>query len=92
MSLGIDGNRMGLWACSGHVPNALSLLARPERTCLKCAALCYGAMLDLDGSTVVADAAREYGFANPTSAMRSRIFPGTRRSSWLARAGTSFQG
>ena len=66
-SLGIDGNRMGLWACSGHVPNALSLLARPKRTCLKCAALCYGAMLDLDGSTVVADAARQYGFANPAS-------------------------
>jgi hypothetical protein len=30
-SLGIDGNRMGLWACSGHVPNALSMLARPDR-------------------------------------------------------------
>ena len=67
VSLGVDGDRMGLWACSGHVPNALSLLARPERACLKCAALCYGFMLDLDGSTVVADAAREYGFANPAS-------------------------
>ena len=45
-SLGIDGNRMGLWACSGHVPNALSIL---------------------DGSTAVADAAKQYGFANPGS-------------------------
>lgn len=85
-SLGIDGNRMGLWACSGHVPNALSLLARPERTCLKCAALCYGAMLDLDGSTVVADAARQYGFANPAS---GRTFEDLPRDTplFLARAG-----
>ena len=48
-----------------HVPNALALLAHPERGYLKCAALCYGYMLDLDGSTAVADAARQYGFANP---------------------------
>ena len=64
-SLGVDGERMGLWACSGHVPNALSLLAHPERGYLKCAALCYGYMLDLDGSTAVADASIQYGFANP---------------------------
>ena len=85
-ALGIDGNRMGLWACSGHVPNALSLLARPERTCLKCAALCYGAMLDLDGSTVVADAAKQYGFVNPGS---SRTFEDLPRDTplFLARAG-----
>ena len=64
-SLGVDPGRMGLWACSGHVPNALSLLAHPERGYLKSAALCYGYMLDLDGSTAVADASRQYGFANP---------------------------
>jgi len=63
--LGVDPGRMGLWACSGHVPNALSMLARPERGYLKCAALCYGYMLDLDGSTAVADASIQYGFANP---------------------------
>ena len=66
-SLGVDPDRMGLWACSGHAPNALSMLARPERGYLKCAALCYGYMLDLDGSTAMADAARMYGFSNPCS-------------------------
>ena len=64
-SLGVDGDRMGLWACSGHVPNALSMLAGPERGYLQCAALCFGYMLDLDDSTAVADAARQYGFSNP---------------------------
>ena len=85
-SLGIDGNRMGLWACSGHVPNALSLLAGPERSYLKCAALCYGAMLDLDGSTVVADAARQYGFANPASGHTVEDLPRD-TPLFLARAG-----
>ena len=66
-SLGVDGERMGIWACSGHVPNALSLLAHPDRGYLKCAALCYGFMLDFDGSTAVADAARMFGFSNPCS-------------------------
>ena len=85
-SLGIDGNRMGLWACSGHVPNALSILAHPERGYLLCAAFCYGFMLDLDGSTAVADAAKQYGFANPGS---SRTFEDLPRDTplFVARAG-----
>ena len=85
-SLGIDGERMGLWACSGHVPNALSLLAHPGRGYLKCAALCYGFMLDLDGSTAVADAARQFGFSNPCS---NRTFEELPRDTplFVARAG-----
>ena len=85
-SLGINGERMGLWACSGHVPNALSLLAHPERGYLKCAALCYGFMLDLDGSTAVADAARQFGFSNPCS---NRTFEELPRDTplFVARAG-----
>ncbi len=63
--LGIDGNRIGVWACSGNVPNALSVLMREDRDFVKCAVLCYGLMLDLDGSTDVADAAGIWGFANP---------------------------
>lgn len=84
--LGVDPGRIGLWACSGHVPNALSLLAHPERGYLKCAALCYGYMLDLDGSTAVADASRQYGFANPCS---NRTFEDLPRDTplFLARAG-----
>jgi hypothetical protein len=64
-ALGIDENRIGLWACSGSVPTALSLLMQGERDYLKCAVLCYGYMLDFNGSTKVADAARQFGFVNP---------------------------
>jgi hypothetical protein len=64
-SFGIDENRIGLWASSGNVPLALSLLMRNARTAFKCGVLCYGYMLDLEGSTGVADAAKKFGFANP---------------------------
>ena len=64
-SLGIDENRIGLWACSGNVPLALSLLMQEGRAHLRCAAVLYGYTLDLDGSTGVADAARTRGFVNP---------------------------
>lgn len=50
-SLGIDENRIGVWACSGNVPNALSVLMHEDREYLKCAVLCYGVMLDLEGYT-----------------------------------------
>jgi hypothetical protein len=64
-SLGIDENRIGVWACSGNVPNALSVLMQEDRDYLKCAVLCYGCMLDLDGATGMADAAMQWGFAYP---------------------------
>ena len=64
-ALGIDENRLGLWACSGSVPTALSLLMEGGRDYLKCAALCYGYMLDFKESTMVADAAKQFGFVNP---------------------------
>lgn len=64
-SLGIDENRLGLWASSGNVPLALSVLMQDANDFLKCAALCYGLMLDLDGATGVAEAAEKWGFANP---------------------------
>jgi acetyl esterase/lipase len=63
-SLGIDENRIGLWACSGNVPLALSLLMQERREPLRCVALLYGYTLDLDGSTGVAEAARTRGFVN----------------------------
>lgn len=66
-SLGIDENRIGVFATSGHVPLALSLLTQDARDYLKCAVLCYGYMLDLDGTTGVADAARQWGFINPAA-------------------------
>ncbi|HEX8087567.1 MAG TPA: alpha/beta hydrolase [Blastocatellia bacterium] len=64
-ALGIDENRIGLWACSGNVPNALSVLMRESGDYMRCAVLCYGVMLDLDGATVVAEAAKAWGFVNP---------------------------
>jgi hypothetical protein len=63
--LGIDENRIGLWACSGNVPNALSVLMQESRQYLKCAVMCYGCMLDLDGATHMAEAAKIWGFVNP---------------------------
>lgn len=65
-SLDIDENRIGLWSCSGNVPAALSVLMRKDAPAyLRCAALSYGYMLDADGATGVADAARQFGFVNP---------------------------
>jgi dienelactone hydrolase len=65
-ALGLDPARIGLWACSGHVPTALALIAgeRPA-----CAALLYGYMLDLDGATTVAEAATRFYFAAPPVAL-----------------------
>jgi hypothetical protein len=64
-ALGIDENRIGVWACSGSVPTALSLLMEGGLDCLKCAVLCYGYMFDVPGSTRVGDAAKQFGFVNP---------------------------
>jgi hypothetical protein len=61
--LGVDETRIGVWACSGNVPNALSVIMSEDQ--LRCAVLCYGLMLDLDGSTTVAEAAKAFGMANP---------------------------
>ncbi|MDT4897891.1 MAG: hypothetical protein QOH25_2968 [Acidobacteriota bacterium] len=63
--LGIDENRIGVWAASGNVPLALSVLMQEAGDYLKCAVLCYGIMLDLDGFTHVAEAAKTWGFVNP---------------------------
>jgi acetyl esterase/lipase len=65
-SLGVDGDRIGLWASSGHVPNALSVLMEEPPGSIQCAALCYGLMLDC-GSTIVADAAKVWRFVHPAA-------------------------
>jgi hypothetical protein len=66
-SLGIDPDRIGIWACSGNVPVALSLLIEPASHPPRFGVFCYGFMLDLDGSTHVADAARTLSFDNPNA-------------------------
>jgi len=64
-ALSIDVNRVGLYASSGHVPLALFALMREDRDYLKCAVLSCGYMLDLEGSTGVAEMAKQVGFVNP---------------------------
>lgn len=63
--LGIDENRLGLWASSGNAPLALSVLMR-EADDLNCAVLCYPYTLDID-ATAVSDAAKMFGFVNPNA-------------------------
>jgi hypothetical protein len=74
-SLGVDENRIGVWASSGNVPLALSVLMQDDRNFLKCAALCYGFTLDLDGSTAIADAARIWKFVNPGAGKSAADLP-----------------
>ncbi len=82
-SLGIDG--IGLWACSGNAPTALSLIINdPGR--LKCAALFYGYMLDSGDFTGVSDAARQWGFANPNQGKTTADLP-RNLPLFIARAG-----
>jgi hypothetical protein len=85
-ALGIDENRVGLWACSGSVPAALSMLMEDRGDYLKCAVLCYGYMLDFDASTGVADAARQFGFVNPCVGKSVTDLPHN-RPLFIARAG-----
>jgi hypothetical protein len=53
--------KFGVWASSGNVPLALSLLMRDTASHVKCAALCYGYTLDVD------EEAKQFRFANPCS-------------------------
>lgn len=64
-SLRIDPARVGVIAVSGNVPTALTTIMQDASRTPACAVLGYGCLLDLDGATDVADAARQFGFANP---------------------------
>jgi hypothetical protein len=64
-SLRIDPARVGIIAVSGNVPTALTSVMREARRTPVCAVFGYGCLLDLDGATDVADAAGQFGFANP---------------------------
>jgi hypothetical protein len=82
-ALGIDANRIGVWAGSGNVPVALSVLMQGN---VRCGALCYGFMLDLDGATGVAQAAAQFHFANPVAGRSVEDLP-QETALFLARAG-----
>jgi acetyl esterase/lipase len=64
-SLGVDEKRIGLWACSGHGPTALSMLITETPGSVACAAFLYSYTLDLDGHTAIAEASSAIRFANP---------------------------
>jgi hypothetical protein len=66
-SLGLDATRIGVWSCSGNVPNALGLLMDEAPGSIRCAVLCYGLMLDTPGSTIVADGAKTFRFVTPAA-------------------------
>jgi hypothetical protein len=61
-ALSLDVDRFGLFAGSANVTVGLSTMMRDRR--LRCGALLYGYTVDLDGSTIVADMARQAGFVN----------------------------
>jgi len=74
-SLGVDRNRIGVWACSGNVPMALSVLMQETGDYLKCAVLYYGFMLDSEESSSIAEAAETVGFVNPCAGSRFDDLP-----------------
>ena len=64
-SLTIDPTRLGVIGASGSGPTALATVMQGVERTPACAALLYGFLLDLDGATDVANAAAQFGFANP---------------------------
>jgi hypothetical protein len=63
--LGLDPSRIGIWASSGNAALGLTPLLRAGASPVRCAALLYGCLLDLDGATGMAEMARQFGFASP---------------------------
>jgi hypothetical protein len=84
-ALGIDTRRLGLFAASGHAPLALSALMESDPPA-RCAVLICPLLLDLDGSTAVADAATTFRFANPASGRTVEDLPAD-TALFIARAG-----
>jgi hypothetical protein len=75
-ALGVDATRLGVWACSGHAPNAFGWLVGGEPR-VACAAFCYPYTFDADGVTAVASAAAQFGFVNRTDGRSANDLPAT---------------
>lgn len=71
---GLDTARLGVLATSANVTVALSLLVRGERG--RCAALLYGYTFDLEGSTMVTDMSRQFGFVDACHGRSVQDLPG----------------
>lgn len=84
-SLDLDSERIGIWSCSGNVPNALALLMS-EGAAIRCAVLCYGITLDAGGTTHVAEAQAMFRFVNPAAGRSVADLP-SEVPIFMARAG-----
>ena len=84
--LGLDGERIGLWASSGNAPLALRALMEGPEARPRCAALLYPYTLDLEGHTGVAEAAAMFRFENPVAGKSAADLPAD-VPLFLARAG-----
>jgi hypothetical protein len=85
-ALGIDEQRIGLYAASGAGPNALWTLMSEAGRDLKSAVLSYPYTMDLDDSTGVAQAAAQFRFVNPVAGKTVGDLP-TNVPMFLARSG-----
>jgi hypothetical protein len=63
--LGIDAERLALWAMSGNGPLALATLASSPAGSFKCGVFSCAYLADLDGATHVADAQQQWRFSYP---------------------------
>jgi hypothetical protein len=64
--LGVDANRIGIWASSGNVPVALGFLIE-KRPVVRAAVLSNGYTFDAAEMTAVAEASATYRFVNATA-------------------------
>lgn len=72
-ALGVNGNRIGIFATSANVAVGLSGLMHDRR--LTCAAFLYGYTMDLNGSTAIADVSAQFGFVNACAGRSADDFP-----------------
>ncbi|HEV8398148.1 MAG TPA: hypothetical protein VGQ37_27925 [Vicinamibacterales bacterium] len=63
--LGIDAERLALWALSGNGALALATLASSPAGSFRCAVFSCAYLADLEGATHVADASRQWRFTYP---------------------------
>jgi hypothetical protein len=73
-ALGVDPDRLGLFAMSGNTPVALAALME-EGDRLRCVVASCGFTLDLDGATDVADASAQWGFVNAAAGKTAGDLP-----------------
>ena len=76
-ALNLDAARIGIWSCSGNVPNALGVLIHEEPGSIHCAVLCYGLMLDAGESTLATQAQKMFHFVMPEAGKSVADLPAT---------------